>query len=174
MVMDKAEISSMYSIKEDSITIPIDLHMWHKKTKVEALLNCGATENFIDARTLKKLGMGTCLLQHPRIVQNVNGMENQAGTITKYCNLYIKKGQEKWKQWFFIANLGRDHLILGHPWFQAFNPQVNWTKNELEGEDVIIETAGYQSRKMTLQINNIAQQWAECAARNCQQSRRPL
>ncbi len=49
MVMDKAEISSMHSIKEDSITVPIDLCTWHKKTEVEALLNCGATKNFIDA-----------------------------------------------------------------------------------------------------------------------------
>ncbi len=88
----------MYSIKEDSITVPIDLYMWHKKTEVEALLDCGATENFINARTLKKLGMGTRLLQHPRIVQNVNGTENQAGTITKYCNLYVKRGPEKKKQ----------------------------------------------------------------------------
>jgi len=91
--------------------------MWHKKTKVEALLNCGATKNFINAWTLKKLSMGTCLLQHPRTVQNVDGMENQAGTITKYCNLYVRRGQEKEKQQFFITNLGRDHLILGHPWF---------------------------------------------------------
>ncbi len=164
-VVDKAEISSMYSIKEDSITVPIDLYMWHKKTEVEALLDCGATENFVDARTLEKLGMGTRLLQHPRIVQNVDGMENQAGTITKYCNLYVKKGPEKKKQQFFVANLGRDRLILGHPWFQAFNPQINWMKNELEGENVIIETAGYQSKK-TVQIDNIAQQWAERAVQN--------
>ncbi len=156
----------MYSIKEDSITVPIDLCMWHRKTKVEALLNCGATENFIDARTLEKLGMGTRLLQHPRMVQNVDGTENQAGTITKYCNLYVRKGQEKKKQRFFVANLGRDHLILGHPWFQAFNPQINWTKNELEGEDIIIETAGYQSKRPMLQIDNIMQQWAERAAQN--------
>ncbi len=155
----------MYSIKEDSITVPIDLCMWHKKTEVEALLDCGATENFIDARTLEKLGMGTRLLQHPRTVQNVDGTENQAGTITKYCNLYVKRGQEKKKQRFFVANLGRDRLILGHPWFQAFNPQIDWTKNELEGENIIIETAGYQSKKTT-QIDNIAQQWAERAAQS--------
>ncbi len=165
MVVDKAEISSMYSIKEDSITVPIDLCMWHKKTEVEALLDCRATENFINTRTLEKLGMGTRLLQHPRTVQNVDSTENQASTITKYCNLYVRKGQEKKKQWFFITNLGRDHLILGHPWFQAFNPQVNWTKNELEGENIIIETAGYQSKKTT-QIDNIAQQWAERATQN--------
>jgi len=99
------------------------------------------------------------------MVQNIDSTENQASTITKYCNLYIKKGQEKKKQWFFVANLGRDHLILGHPWFQAFNPWINWVKNELEGENIIIEMAGYQSKKM-MQINNIAQQWAEHAAQN--------
>ncbi len=38
----------MYSIKEDSIIVPIELCMWHKKTEVEVLLNCRATENFID------------------------------------------------------------------------------------------------------------------------------
>ncbi len=165
MVVDKAEISSMYSIKEDSITVPVDLCMWHKKTEVEALLDCGATENFIDTWTLKKLGMGARLLQHPRTVHNIDGTENQAGTITKYCNLYVKKGQEKKKQQFFIANLGKDHLILGHPWFQAFNPRINWAKNELEGENIVIETAGYQSKKTT-QIDNIAQQWTEHAIQN--------
>ncbi len=110
--------------------------------------------------------MGTCLLQHPRMVQNIDGTENQASTITKYCNLYVRKGQEKKKQQFFVANLGRDRLILGHPWFQAFNPQINWMKNELEGEDIIIETAGYQSKRPMLWIDNIAQQWAEHAAQN--------
>ncbi len=155
----------MYSIKEDSITVPVDLCMWHKKTEVEALLDCGATKNFIDTQTLEKLGMGARLLQHPRMVHNVDGIENQAGTITKYCNLYVKKGQEKKKQRFFVANLGKDHLILGHLWFQVFNPRINWAKNELEGENIVIETAGYQSKKTT-QIDNIAQQWAERANQN--------
>ncbi len=42
-------------------------------------------------------------------------------------------------------------------------------KNELEGENIIIETAGYQSKKPTLQmaeINNIVQQWAKHAVQN--------
>ena len=47
---------------------------------------------------------------------------------------------------FYIANLGRDRLILGYPWFQKFNPQFNWKTNTLEGEEVEIDTAGYRTR----------------------------
>src|ERR1700689_301414 len=50
---------------------------------------------------------------------------------------------------FYVANLGRDRLILGHPWFKQFNPSIDWRTNTLQGEDIVIETAGYQNRKTT-------------------------
>ena len=37
----------MYSIAKDSITISIHVYMGHKMAKVLALLDSGATENFI-------------------------------------------------------------------------------------------------------------------------------
>jgi hypothetical protein len=42
-----------------------------------------------------------------------------------------------------MTNLGSDCIILGHPWFKSFNPSINWSLNQLDGEDIIIETAGY-------------------------------
>ena len=55
---------------------------------------------------------------------------------------------------FYIANLGRDCLILGYPWFQKFNPGFNWTTSALEGDNVTIETAGYHKRhKPTIRTN---------------------
>ena len=41
-------VATMYSIAKDSITISIHVYMWHKMAKVLALLDSGATENFID------------------------------------------------------------------------------------------------------------------------------
>jgi hypothetical protein len=41
------------------MTIMLDVHLWHKKTKTEALLNSGTTHNFIDSQAIKALGMGT-------------------------------------------------------------------------------------------------------------------
>jgi hypothetical protein len=48
----------MYSKKTDSMTIPISVYMWHKKTETKALLDSGATHNFIDERAVKTLGLG--------------------------------------------------------------------------------------------------------------------
>jgi hypothetical protein len=52
---------------------------------------------------------------------------------------------------FFIANLGCDRVILGHPWFKAFNPIIDWTTNQLTGPDIIIETAGFRIKN---QVNS--------------------
>ena len=54
-----ATLANMYSTQKNSMTISLTVNMWHKMTKIEALLDCGATHNFIDPRTIKSLAMGT-------------------------------------------------------------------------------------------------------------------
>ena len=120
--------------------------MWHRTTKLEALLDCGATHNFINPRTIKTLAMGTNLLKQPLLVHNVDGTINQGGTITSYCNLWVWRGTQVEKLGFYVANLGRDRLILGYPWFKKFNPEFNWSNNALEGDIVEIDTAGYRTK----------------------------
>src|ERR1700721_58748 len=46
-------ISTMYSMKKDSMTIQISIHMWHKKIDIQTLLDSGATHNFLDKQTVK-------------------------------------------------------------------------------------------------------------------------
>ena len=123
--------------------------MWHKTTKIEALLDCGATHNFIDPRTVKSLAMGTNPLKQALTVHNVDGTINQGGTISQYCNLWVRRGKHVEKLGFYVANLGRDRLILGYPWFTKFNPNFDWKNNTLEGEEVEIDTAGYRSKIAT-------------------------
>ena len=72
------------------------------------------------------------------------------GSITEYCNLWLQQGSRIIKQGFYIANLGNDRIILGHPWFHTFNPTINWEKNQLQGDDIEIETAGYQGKKIVI------------------------
>ena len=151
----------MYSSKLNSMTIKVSVYMWHKKTYMEALLDSGATHNFIDQRTVKTLGLGTRSLPQPLRVNNVDGTENRSGGITEYCNLWLKQGSVTVKQGFYVANLGRDRVILGHPWFKAFNPVIDWTSNQLQGENVEIETAGYRNKTNTSPIVTLHAQSAE-------------
>ena len=136
----------MYSTKEDSMTIPISVHSWHKKTDIQALLDSGATHNFIDKRTIQKLALGTRPLPQPRTLHNVDGTNNREGSVTHFCNLWVQRGKMTKKLGFFVTNLGHDRLILGHPWFQTFNPTIDWSTNSLPGDTVHIETAGYRTK----------------------------
>ena len=136
----------MYSIKEDSMTIPVSVYMWHQTTPIETLLDSGATHNFIDKRTIDALHIGTKTLPQPLRVNNVDGTENRAGRITHFCNLWVGRETHVHKLGFYVANLGRDRIILGHPWFKTFNPTIDWTTNRLRGPDVRIETAGYRHK----------------------------
>src|ERR1700744_4545974 len=132
----------MYSKQKNSMTVSLTVNMWHKTTKLEALLDCGATHNFIDPRTIKTLAMGTNQLKQPLLVHNVDGTINQGGTITSYCNLWVRRGTHVEKMGFYVANLGRDRLILGYPWFQKFTPELNGEVNPWEGEEVEADRAG--------------------------------
>ena len=83
-----AIVATMYSTQRNSMTIPLTMNMWHKSTTAEALLDCGATHNFIDPRAVKTLGIGTKELRTPLTVNNVDGTVNRNGTITHFCNLW--------------------------------------------------------------------------------------
>jgi hypothetical protein len=71
------------------MTIPLSVYMWHKKTETTALLDSGATHNFIDKRAISSLGLGTWFLPHPLQVNNIDRTINSEGNITQYCNLWI-------------------------------------------------------------------------------------
>jgi hypothetical protein len=57
-----------------------------QKTKF-ALLDSGATKNFIDPRTVKQLQLLYRKLAYPYIIYNIDGTLNKAGSITHTCSI---------------------------------------------------------------------------------------
>ena len=104
-----------------------------QKTEETGLLDSGATHNFIDVRTVLRLGVGTRRLEEARTVTNVDGTENQSGQITRYANLQLTYNDTTKDTPFYVTNLGRDRILLGLPWFKEFEPTIDWKAGKQRG-----------------------------------------
>ena len=87
-------LQKMYITNHNAIEIKVPLHSFGGKAEAKALVDSGATENFIDHRTVIKLRLGTRKLQKSRTVYNVDRTLNRDGTITHSCELFVKQGNK--------------------------------------------------------------------------------
>ena len=62
---------------------------------------------------------------------NVDGTENKKGTIKAYVDLDFKLNDRRFKERFYVTGLGRQKMILGFPWLNKHNPDVDWKKGTL-------------------------------------------
>jgi len=72
-------------------------------------------------------------LAKPRKVQNVDSTPNKSGEILEAINLLVNNNDQKASHAFFVANIGRDDFILGYPFFEASNPNIDWSGSCIEG-----------------------------------------
>jgi len=56
----------------------------------------------------------------------VDGTFNKQGTIKDYVKLSLKIGDRIWKMNLLVSGLGNQKIILGYPWLQRENPDINW------------------------------------------------
>jgi hypothetical protein len=105
-----------------------------------ALVDSGAMENFVDRNLVEWLRLGTRLLEHPIKLRNIDGTFNTTSEITHYIDLIMCRTDKKVKERFYVTGLSRIELILGYPWLQDFNPQVDWPTNTIPGPPVEIKT----------------------------------
>jgi hypothetical protein len=98
-------------------------------------------------------------------VYNVDGTENQGGIISKSCVLCVQQGEQQIAQRFYVTNLGQDHIILGYPWLQEFNLDIDWEEGWLIREGVKLEEIGvawknYREKRIEVYKMHFAQDWA--------------
>jgi hypothetical protein len=123
----------MYITRRRNLEIKLDFLTYMRKAGEIALIDSGATENCIDYRTVAKLRLGTQKLSKPRPIINVNGTRNSGGIVEHCVHLYVSQGQKEECLKFFVTNLGKDRIILGYPWLEAFNPDINWGEGRING-----------------------------------------
>jgi hypothetical protein len=106
--------------------IPVSFRTSQAMADKSILVDSGATDNFIDPRLIKRLGLGTQKLERPKKIWNIDGTNNKAGLIQDYVDLEVRTGDKEKQMRFLITDLGLEDLILGYPWLAAFEPQFQW------------------------------------------------
>jgi hypothetical protein len=112
------------------MSIKVYVNTSNKRAKTTALLDSGATKNFITTQyaicALAQIPVKQLL--QARKVCNIDGTPNLGGDITHFTDLEVQTGQEQVRMRFFLTNLGDQKLILGYLWFTAMQPKVDWAR----------------------------------------------
>ena len=97
-----------------------------KKVELIAFVDTGATENFISQAFVEEHRIGTKPLWRPKLLHNADGTPNKGGIVDRFADLEVATGDSIHTLRFYIADMGKDQMVLGYPWFIASNPQPNW------------------------------------------------
>jgi len=103
-----------------------------KRAKAVALLDSGATKNFINLSYAKCLKLPIKQLPTPHTLLNVDGTKNKSGKLQYYTDLDVQTGSTKTTLHFFLSDLGEHKAILGYPWFLEMQPHIDWKRGWID------------------------------------------
>jgi hypothetical protein len=107
-----------------SIRAPINLRSASLVSEIDALIDSGATDNFISPAVVTLFKIPTQPLEQPQNLRNVDGTPNKIGELTQVIYLTLRyKGSHT--QMFYVVDLGSDHMLLGMPFLSTKNPKIN-------------------------------------------------
>ena len=119
--------------KEPAVHAPVNLRSLELISEVAALIDSGATDNFISPQVIQRFEIPTQKLDAPKPLRNVDGTPNKSGAIESTTDLILRYKGRTYTQTFNVADLGGDHILLGMPFLSATNPEINWTLNQFKG-----------------------------------------
>ncbi len=113
---------------------------------------------------MKELKLKKNHLIKPRKVKNIDGTLNKAGVVTHMTTFKVNYQGKEIHHKFLIANIREDDIILGYPFFEGANPNINWPNGTIEGTVELRGTIKDSSWiKTLLGKTTVAQQLAEAA-----------
>src|SRR5271168_2223377 len=128
--------SSMFLMATNGGSQQIFLEVELHSRKLRAMIDLGATGNFLATRMVKSLGLPTQKRKKPYTLEVVDGTllsDKESGLITSETPLLdlTSKGYfERIK--LDIVPLGRHQIILGVPWLRRHNPSIDWKKGTVQ------------------------------------------
>jgi hypothetical protein len=135
-------------VTRQAIKIPVTLFTSNNCVITEkALIDSGAGGNFIDTHAVERLNLTQIRLSRPIVVRNVDGTQNSNGTITHRTQVDADVAGRPQCLSLLITKLGNQNLILGLPWLDKENPDINWRTGTLSWRPTNLTIVGDNNDK---------------------------
>ncbi|KAG9217971.1 hypothetical protein CCMSSC00406_0009791 [Pleurotus cornucopiae] len=96
------------------------------------MLDCGASDSFIDQGFVKKNNIKTKKLAYPAVViRNADGTSNNAGRVTEKVEIRMLFRGHLEVMVLYVTNLGNVDVILELTWLKKHNLEIDWKTEEV-------------------------------------------
>ena len=135
------------------MTVRFYIHSITKRAESVALLDSGATENFMNLSYAKWLRLPIKQLERTRELFNADGTENKGGELKYYTDLNVRTGHQITSLRFFLTDLGDHKAILGYSWFAAVQPNIDWKRGWIDHTQLPIVLRAPNAKKAVFTRN---------------------
>jgi hypothetical protein len=118
--------NTVYITRYRSMHIPVSIRTSYFMADRKALVDSGATDNFMHPAFAKKMGLGLRELPNPRKIFNIDNTTNKSGMIMHYLDLDICTNGIHKEMRFLVTDIGHEEVLLRYPWLATFEPKFNW------------------------------------------------
>ena len=117
-----------------STYVPIQVHTVdsNRPLAMKALIDCGATAEFIDHEFVHANELRTYPIPHPIGLYNADGSPNEIGKITEAIDLVVQYKGHRSRSKFYVSSIGHKVIVLRHTWLAEHNPDINWRTGEVK------------------------------------------
>jgi hypothetical protein len=130
--------NSVYVMRFRSMRIPVSVRASYNMADVKALVDSGATDNFMHPNFAKRMKIGKRELDKPKNIYNIDDTTNRAGQITHYLNLAVTTGGKTKEMRFLITDIGQEDVLLGYPWLSMYEPRFSWKHGTIDESNLPI------------------------------------
>jgi hypothetical protein len=133
-LVEDEQVLSLSTVQEhpSHFCLPVALILNNKRIDTYAMIDSGATGNFVNQEFVKKYNLVTSPLSEELSLNVVDGRPIASGKISKevVSALFIKNCHLE-NVSFFVSAIGPFPVILRLPWLEKHNPSIQWKQRNL-------------------------------------------
>jgi len=115
----------------DHIKVKIQLHGGKVSVTINAMIDSGGTEDFIDREVCNKHGMKMIKAKNPKEIYLADGKPRAMEPVTHMMKVPMDISNHRELATFQVANLQNHEVILWMPWLREHNPTIDWNDKRI-------------------------------------------